>query len=155
MPLEIEHKYLVKTDLWKKVTPEKSIEIKQAYLLTDPAKTIRIRTAGEKGFMTIKGKTVNAGRPEFEYEIPYADSIDLIRNFCSEPIEKIRHYVTVESKVWEVDEFQGLNVGLVIAEIELQSETEEYKKPEWVDKDVTQDARYANSNLSKKPFTTW
>jgi len=152
---EIEHKYLVNADIWKKIKPDKSIEIKQAYLNTDPTKTIRIRTAGQKGFITIKGKTVNASRPEYEYEIPYADAVDLINNFCTETIDKIRHYVSFNGKVWEVDEFKGLNRGLVVAEIELKTETEEYAKPDWVGLDVSKDVRYANSSLSKKPFTSW
>jgi CYTH domain-containing protein len=155
MATEIEHKYLVIKDIWEKVIPDKSVEIKQAYLLTDPEKTIRIRTKGNSGFITIKGKSIGASRLEFEYEIPIEDANDLINKFCSNLIEKTRHLVIHEKHTWEVDEFKGLNAGLIVAEIELNSEDEHYSIPNWIDKNVTDDLRYANSNLSIKPFTTW
>jgi len=155
MPIETEHKYLINHELWQQIIPNKSVQIKQAYLLTDPNKTIRIRTAGNAGFITIKGKTIGASRPEFEYEIPIEEANQLIESFCSELIEKTRYYVVHENKTWEVDVFEGMNVGLIVAEIELDDEDEEYKKPNWVTQNVTDDRRYANSNLSLKPFTTW
>jgi adenylate cyclase len=155
MATEIEHKYLVNTDIWKNIIPDKSVEIRQAYLQTDPEKTIRIRTKGKSGFITIKGKTVGASRLEFEYEIPIADANELINKFCSNLIEKTRHIVIHDNKTWEVDEFKGLNEGLIVAEIELTSEDEKYLIPNWVDKNVTDDLRYANSNLTIKPFKTW
>ena len=155
MPIETEHKYLINHELWQQIIPNKSVQIKQAYLLTDPNKTIRIRTAGNAGFITIKGKTIGASRPEFEYEIPIEEANQLIESFCSELIEKTRYYVVHENKTWEVDVFEGMNTGLIIAEIELVDEHEEYTKPNWVTQNVTDDRRYANSNLSLKPFTTW
>ena len=155
MATEIEHKYLVIKDIWKKVIPNKSVEIKQAYLLTDPEKTIRVRTKGNSGFITIKGKSTGASRLEFEYEIPIEDAIELINKFCSNLIEKTRHIVIHDDNTWEVDEFKGLNEGLIVAEIELTSEDEKYSIPNWIDKNVTEDLRYANSNLTIKPFTTW
>ena len=155
MPIETEHKYLVNYELWQQIIPNKSVHIKQAYLLTDPNKTIRIRTAVNAGFFTIKGKTISASRPEFEYEIPIEEANQLIENFCSELIEKTRHYVVQENKTWEVDVFEGMNAGLIIAEIELVDEHEEYTKPNWVTQNVTDDPQYFNSNLSLKPFTTW
>lgn len=155
MAIEIEHKYLVKKDLWKQIVPDKSVEVKQAYLLTDPTKTIRVRTKDDKGYITIKGKAIGASRSEFEYEIPVTDANELISNFSSNLIEKIRHYVTFENKLWEVDEFKGSNSGLIVAEIELTSENEKYSIPEWVSENVTDDHNYANSNLSIRPYTTW
>lgn len=155
MATEIEHKYLVNKELWLQVVPDKSIEIKQGYLLTDPNKTIRVRTKGQVGYITIKGKTTGASRPEFEYEIPLADANQLIANFCSNVIEKTRHYVFYKNNTWEVDVFDGLNQGLIVAEIELNSEEELYQKPDWATINVTDDAKYANSNLSIKPFSTW
>lgn len=155
MATEIEHKYLVNTELWLQVVPDKSVEIKQGYLLTDPNKTIRVRTKGQIGFITIKGKNIGASRPEFEYEIPLADANQLIANFCSNVIEKTRHYVFYKNNTWEVDVFDGLNQGLIVAEIELNSEEELYQKPDWLTKNVTDDTQYANSNLSIKPFSTW
>jgi adenylate cyclase len=155
MATEIEHKYLIIAEAWKEVLPMKSVEIKQGYLLTDPDKTIRVRTKGEYGYITIKGKTSGASRLEFEYEIPLEDANELIRKFCSNLVEKVRHIVLHENKTWEVDEFKGLNEGLMIAEVELESEGEEYKVPQWASKNVTEDVRYANSNLALKPFTSW
>jgi adenylate cyclase len=155
MATEIEHKYLVNLDVWKNIIPEQSIEIRQAYLQTDPAKTIRIRTMGKSGYITIKGMAVGASRPEFEYEIPIAEANELINKFCSDLIEKTRHIVIHDNSTWEVDEFKGLNEGLIVAEIELTSEAEKYSIPNWVDKNVTDDLKYANSNLTIKPFKTW
>lgn len=155
MIIEIEHKYLVKHELWKQIVPDKSVPIKQAYLSKDPEKTIRIRVAGEQGFITIKGKTVGAGRPEYEYEIPLEEASDLIGKFCNNLIEKTRHYVLYENKTWEVDVFEGLNTGLIVAEIELNSEDEQYEKPHWIDRDVTTDRKYANSNLVVNPYSNW
>lgn len=155
MATEIEHKYLLKSDAWINVIPDKSYEIRQGYLTKDPINTIRVRTKGDKGYLTIKGKTVGSSRSEYEYEIPYSDALELLRDFCTGLIEKTRHLVTVENKLWEVDEFHGLNAGLFIAEIELADENEIYSKPEWVGENVTNDSRYANSNLAIKPFNAW
>lgn len=155
MPLEIEHKYLVNPEAWAKVVPYKSVSLQQAYLLTDPEKTIRVRTMNEEAYLTIKGKSQGASRAEYEYGIPIAEARELILHFGSKPVEKTRHYVQVEGKTWEVDEFKGANEGLLVAEIELQSEEESYVLPEWAELNVTQDQRYANSNLSIKPFSTW
>jgi CYTH domain-containing protein len=124
-------------------------------LLTNPDKTIRVRTKGNNGYITIKGKTVGASRPEFEYEIPIADANELIDSFCANLIEKTRHIVIHDNKTWEIDEFKDLNEGLIVAEIELTSEDEKYSIPNWVDKNVTDDLRYANSNLTIKPYKTW
>ena len=155
MATEIEHKYLVIKDIWKKIIPNKSVEIRQAYLLTDPEKTIRVRTKGNSGFITIKGKSNGSSRLEFEYEIPIEDANELINKFCSNLIEKTRHIVIHDNNTWEVDEFKGLNAGLIVAEIELASEDEKYSIPNWIDKNVTENIRYANSNLSINPFMTW
>jgi adenylate cyclase len=155
MLIEIEHKYLIIQSEWEKIVPEKSEIIKQAYLHSDPDKTIRIRTKGAKGFITIKGKTKGTSRPEYEYEIPLEDANELIRNFTKQLIEKTRHYILFEGKLWEVDVFEGENKGLIVAEIELQSETETYSIPHWIGENVTSDKRYANSNLAKHPFRNW
>lgn len=155
MAVEIEHKYLLKKELWKEVVPYKSVNVKQAYILTDPEKTIRVRTTGDKAFITIKGKSMGASRLEFEYEIPLKDARELICHFSTNLIEKTRHYVIVDGKTWEVDEFSGNNAGLFIAEIELLHEDEVYTLPAWIDVNVTSDNRYANSNLALKPFTSW
>ncbi len=155
MPTEIEHKYLIKIEEWIKEHPHKSEKIIQAYLSTDPLKTIRVRTKGGKAYFTIKGKTKGASRLEYEYEIPFEDAQELIKNFGENLIEKTRHYINFENKLWEVDEFSGLNEGLFIAEIELQNEEEKYNLPNWIAEDITTNTKYANSNLSLNPFKNW
>jgi adenylate cyclase len=155
MAVEIEHKYLVHIDLWRKATSHASVRITQAYMLTDPNKTIRVRTMGTTAFITIKGKTIGASRAEFEYEIPLGDAQELIAQFCHNCIDKTRHYVNYENKLWEVDEFHGENQGLIVAEIELNTETETYTLPNWVGENVTTDMRYTNAKLSVTPYTAW
>ncbi len=155
MATEIEHKYLIIKEHWKVVVPDQSIRIRQGYLLTDPEKTIRVRTKGDKGYLTVKGKSSGSSRPEFEYEIPLADAEELLDKFCSSLVEKTRHLVLHDNKTWEVDEFFGLNEGLIVAEIELTHEKEVYLTPHWVGQNVTNNSQYANSNLSLRPFTTW
>ncbi len=155
MPLEIEHKYIVNKSEWLKLKPENSLTIKQAYLSTDPEKTIRLRTLGNSAFITIKGKTTNAVRKEYEYEIPISEANEMIELFGENVIEKTRHYIHYQDHLWEVDEFFGLNDGLMIAEIELTSVDEIYTIPAWVAQNVTEDAKYYNSYLIKRPYSTW
>ena len=152
MALEIEHKYLVDNALWKNITPQKSAHIAQAYLCIEPKSTIRIRIKDTQAFLTIKSKSIEDTRDEFEYEIPLSDAQHMMKNMCSNAIEKIRHYYTYEGKLWEVDEFKGDNEGLIIAEIELNKADEDYLIPNWAIKNVSSDRNYANSNLTKKPF---
>jgi CYTH domain-containing protein len=155
MPLEIEKKYLIKKELWKNEKPFKSILIRQAYLLTDPQKTIRVRVTDTEGFLTIKGATAGISRQEYEYEIPVTDAQKLIDNFTTSLVEKIRHYINYDNKLWEVDEFKGDNEGLFVAEIELNSEDEKYELPSWIGEEVTSDRRYSNSNLIMSPYKSW
>lgn len=155
MPIETEHKYLVNKERWSKIIPQQSYEISQGYLYSDKEKTIRVRTKGEKGFITVKGKTVNASRLEYEYEIPLNEAKEMVNTLCGNVIEKTRHILSFEGKIWEVDEFKGLNAGLMVAEIELTHEDEEYHLPDWIEKNVTDDIRFANSNLAIKPFSLW
>lgn len=155
MPLEIEHKYIVNKIEWAKTKPENSLAIKQAYLSNDPEKTIRVRTLGTSAFITIKGKTSNAVRKEFEYEIPINEALEMIALFGENVIEKTRHYIHHENHLWEVDQFFGLNDGLLVAEVELAREDEPYAIPAWASQDVTDDERYYNSYLIKHPYSTW
>lgn len=155
MAIEIEHKYLVSASAWGKITDTEPVQIRQGYLQTEPDKTIRVRTKANQGFITVKGKTKGASRLEFEYEIPIADANELLDKFCSNLIEKMRHYVIHNGKTWEVDVFSGLNAGLIVAEIELTSEEETYTLPSWVTENVTNDVKYANSNLAIMPFAKW
>lgn len=153
MPLEIEHKYLVRKDLWYAVQKPPGVDIRQGYLLTDPNKTIRVRTTGTEAYLTIKGASHDASRGEYEYPIPLADADELLR-LCSSPlIEKVRYRIEYAGKTWEVDEFFGENEGLILAEIELVSTGEKYEKPSWVGEEVTGDKRYYNAYLAQHPFS--
>lgn len=155
MAIETEFKFLVHKDLWNQVIPNKSLDIRQGYLYSDENKTVRVRTKGEKGYLTIKGKTSGASRPEYEYEIPLDEAIELLNLFCPERIEKTRHEILFAGNKWEVDVFQGANEGLIVAELEVESETDAFEKPSWIGENVTDDSRYANSNLIKNPFVKW
>ncbi|WP_036301968.1 CYTH domain-containing protein [Methylotenera sp. L2L1] len=152
MALEIERKFLVIGNEWQLAA---GVKFSQGYLNRDKNRTVRVRVAGEQGFLTIKGATHGATRTEFEYEIPLADAESLL-DLCERPIiQKIRRICDYKGFKWEVDEFQGENSGLVVAEIELQSETQSFEKPSWIGKEVTDDPRYYNSNLAQHPYTTW
>lgn len=155
MPTETEHKYLVTNNAWREIQPLKTVQIRQGYLSIEPGKTIRVRTAGNKGYITIKGKAISATRPEYEYEIPVKDANELLTIFCKDPVEKTRYYIEFKNKTWEVDVYEGLNKGLMVAEIELTHETEIYDRPEWLGPDVTHDHRYSNASLSVNPFIAW
>jgi adenylate cyclase len=151
---EIERKFLVTSDAWRETA--EGTTYRQGFLSTEPERTVRVRLAGSRGTITVKGKNVGARRAEFEYEIPAADAERLLDTLCKRPlIEKVRHTLAVGSHTWEIDVFEGENVGLVVAEIELGSEGEAFDKPEWVGEEVTDDPRYFNSNLVAKPYRTW
>jgi adenylate cyclase len=151
--IEIERKFLVKTENFPK-SGNKTI-LKQGYLSVDPERVVRVRIEENLAWITIKGKMKIFSRPEFEYEIPVEDAENLLLLSVNPPIEKIRHRITIEGMLWEVDEFLALNQGLLLAEIELESETQEISLPEWVGEEVTSDPRYFNSWLSVHPYTTW
>ncbi|SOD99054.1 CYTH domain-containing protein [Spirosoma fluviale] len=154
MGIEIERKYLVKGNDWKK--PEKGQLYQQGYLSSHPDRTVRVRTVNDKGYLTIKGKTVGASRSEYEYPIPYADAQAMLDQLCEKPvITKIRYRIDHEGLVWEIDEFQGENLGLVVAEVELTDEQQTVVLPDWVDREVTAEAPYYNANLIKHPFSQW
>jgi len=156
MPQEIERKFLVSSDEYKSQAV-RSYQIKQGYLCKVPERTVRIRIKAEKAFITVKGKSNESGlsRYEWEREIPVDDAIHLLQ-FC-EPciIEKTRYEVPFEDHIFEVDEFGGDNAGLVVAEIELSSENEYFKCPNWICEEVTNVKKYYNSHLSEKPFKDW
>ncbi len=155
MPTEIERKFLVNRTLWAMVQPDESATVRQGYLHSDNVKTIRVRTMGNKGFITIKGKTTGISRAEYEYGIPFDEATLMLDSFAGNIIEKTRHYVQHEGKTWEVDEFGGDNAGLWVAEIELTSEDDVFAKPTWAGEEVTHDYRYSNSSLAKNPFMNW
>ena len=153
MGKEIERKYLVKGEAWKELG--KGVLYRQGYLNSLKERVVRARTMGPKAALTIKGITVGATRLEFEYEIPMDDCNQLL-DLCEQPIiEKTRYKIPFGGLIWEVDEFHGVNDGLVVAECELESEDQSIDKPEWIGDEVTGDSRYFNSNLIANPFTAW
>ncbi|TPD73679.1 CYTH domain-containing protein [Flavobacterium microcysteis] len=154
--LEIERKFLVKSDQFKSLAFTKN-HIAQGYLNSHPERTVRIRIKGESGFLTIKGKGNESGvsRFEWETEIPLIEAKHLIQLCEKGVIDKIRYEVQSGSHIFEVDEFFGENEGLVIAEIELKSEDESFEKPDWLGNEVTNDERYYNAFLSHHPYKSW
>ena len=154
MAKEIERKFLVVGDAWRELA--KGTHYRQGYLNSIKERTVRIRTIDDKAFMTVKGPTVGVTRMEFEYEIPYNDCVEMLTHLAEQPIiEKARYKVPYNGLVWEIDEFFGVNEGLIVAEVELQTEDQQFEKPEWVGEEVSGDPRYFNSNLVNNPYTTW
>lgn len=154
MGIEIERKFLVKGDGWKILGDR--VSIRQGYLSSHPDRIVRVRIQGNLAILTIKGRTKNFTRNEWEYPIPLEDAQHFLLDLCERPIiEKIRHRISYEGMLWEVDEFLGKNIGLVVAEIELLKEDQVFAKPDWVGDEVTHDSRYANANLLRHPFAEW
>ena len=154
MAKEIERKFLVRGNTWRGQDGGK--RYRQGYLSIVKERTVRVRTTGDKGFITIKGMSVGATRSEYEYEIPLADANEMLDRLCERPlIEKTRYRVSHEDLVWEIDEFEGDNRGLIIAEAELKDETQSVTLPGWIGQGVTDDPRYFNANLVANPFSKW
>jgi len=153
--IEIERKFLVDAGKWQQADKPEGILYRQGYLMSEKHCTIRVRIAGGRAFMTIKGASSGISRAEYEYEIPVADASQMLDNLAVSEISKTRFAVPFEGKLWEVDVFLGDNAGLIIAEIELQSEDERFEKPEWVTEEVSSDLRYYNSKLSVNPYKNW
>ncbi|NTW25470.1 MAG: CYTH domain-containing protein [Lentimicrobium sp.] len=154
MALEIEHKFLVNSTAYRSLA--KPVLYRQGYLAVLPDKIVRVRTVGETGFITVKFRVSQLTRKEFEYEIPVSDTMEMLDGMCIGPIvEKYRYTIDYKNFIWEVDEFLGDNTGLIVAEIEVDTEGQQFEKPDWVGEEVTHNPRYLNSNLSKHPFNTW
>ena len=152
MAKEIERKFRVKEGPWRNAI---GTRYRQGYLNSVKERVVRVRTVNDKGYLTIKGLTVGASRLEFEYEIPLQDA-DRLLEICEKPlIEKTRFKVEEGGFVWEIDEFFGDNQGLIVAEVELESEDQDFPKPDWVLEEVTGDPRYFNSNLINNPYKMW
>ncbi len=154
MGTEIERKFLVTDDSWRQIA--KGVRYVQGYLSRDRERTVRIRTAGGKGYVTIKGASRGIARSEYEYDIPHDDARRILAELCDRPlIEKVRYRIPYGGLVWEVDDFAGENKGLIVAEVELEREDQTIRKPPWVGKEVSNDPRYGNSNLVENPFAQW
>ncbi len=154
MGQEIERKFLLRNDGWRALA--QGTLYRQGYLNSAKERTVRIRTIGERAFLTIKGITYGATRAEYEYPIPLADCNAMLDTLAEKPvIEKKRYKIRQGDFTWEIDEFFGDNAGLIVAEIELQNEDQAFAKPDWVGDEVTADPRYFNSNLVRNPYTKW
>lgn len=150
---EIERKFLVKTSLFP--ASSHTVIMRQGYLSVDPERVVRVRVEREKAWLTIKGRMAGITRPEWEYDIPVSEALEMLKLSIYAPIEKIRHRVQVGNHLWEVDEFLGSNAGLWLAEIELDDESEPFDTPAWLGMEVTNDRRYYNSQLSQNPWSQW
>lgn len=155
MATEIERKFLVLNDDWRGIV-ESDMQIIQAYLASNEFSSTRIRIQGDKANINIKSATLGITRTEFEYAIPVDDAQLMIDDLCIKPvIEKTRYIVKHMQHRWEIDVFSGDNKGLIVAEIELSSPDETFEKPSWIGEEVSNDARYYNVCLVKKPYKTW
>jgi adenylate cyclase len=155
MALEIERKFLVTSSAWRAQARSREL-LRQGYLESAERSSIRVRTTGDRAWLNIKAKRSGMTRLEFEYPIPLADADEILSELCKGPrVEKYRHRVAVGAHTWEVDEFLGANQGLVVAEIELSDEAEQFERPAWLGEEVTQDERYYNFNLAKRPYMEW
>jgi adenylate cyclase len=152
MATEIERKFLVHGAEWRQAP---GVPFNQGYLNRDKERTVRVRIAGEKAFLTIKGVSRGPSRAEFEYEIPLVDARELLKLSDGPVVEKTRYLVVHDGSKWEVDEFHGDNAGLVIAEIELTSEDQPFTRPPWLGNEVTHESRYFNSSLATHPYSQW
>lgn len=155
MGVEIERKFLVNKTIWQEINKPTPKFIRQGYLFSNQQKAVRVRIANDKAFLTIKGSVSETTRLEFEYAIPLEDAQQLLDTLSEHEIAKKRYEIPVGKHIWEVDVFEKKNEGLIVAEIELSSELETFEKPLWIGEEVTQDARYLNTNLAIHPFVTW
>lgn len=155
MGLEIERKFLLKNDSWRDQVSSSTI-MRQGYLAPLDTSSVRVRIEGDKANLNIKSATIGIRRTEYEYAIPLEDATEMLDQLCPKPqVHKTRYIVVVGSHVWEIDEFYDENQGLMVAELELADENEDFVKPDWVGEEVSDDPRYYNVNLANKPFKYW
>lgn len=155
MAIEIERKFLIVSDEWRQQV-SKSVAFHQGYLSNNKEASVRVRIEGDQANINIKGMTIGASRPEYEYAIPVVEAKEMLQNLCAQPqIEKTRHYIELDGKTWELDEFHGDNLGLIVAEVELEHVDEVFTHPNWLGKEVTEEVQYYNVMLTKNPFSQW
>ena len=155
MAVEIERKYLVKNDSWRDGV-EAQARIMQGYLANDDNASVRVRVKGDAAFLTIKGATSGISRSEYEYRIPVEDAESMLQELAIFPaIDKVRYSVRVGGHLWDLDLFSGENEGLVMAEVELGAEDEDFQVPDWAGEEVSGDSRYYNVNLAQMPYKSW
>lgn len=154
--MEIERKFIVNKILWQELhNPVNATFIQQAYLSTDPKCSVRIRVTDSKALITIKGETKGISREEFEYSVPLHDGLEIMQLAGTPVLIKRRYVISYQGYNWEVDEFHGDNEGLILAEVELDADTENPEWPDWIDKEVTGDPRYFNLQLAINPINHW
>jgi adenylate cyclase len=155
MAIEIEHKFLLASNDWREHV-SRSIKYQQGYLSSQATSSIRVRISSDRAWLNLKSATIGTHRLEYEYEIPLQDANEILNNLCRKPlIEKNRHIVIHDGNTWEIDEFEGDNRGLIIAEIELAEIGKAFSKPHWLGEEVTHDLRYYNNNLAEYPYSAW
>lgn len=155
MPLEIERKFLVIGDAWR-THVDRAVEMRQGYLSGgDGRASVRVRIEGAHANLNIKAAVVGSARAEYEYGIPLDEAREMLAGLCVGRIEKIRHYVPRDGRVWEIDEFLGDNAGLVVAEIELSSVDDVFEQPDWVGRELTDERRWYNHALALRPYAQW
>lgn len=155
MAVEIERKFLVRNTDWQQEC-EASKEFIQGYLVGSAQASVRVRIEGDMAYLNIKSATLGVRRTEYEYAIPPADAREMLKTLCRQPlIEKTRYYVRKDDLCWEIDVFKGQNEGLVVAEVELTSENQQFDKPAWLGDEVSHDPRYYNVNLIEHPYRNW
>lgn len=155
MGVEIERKFLVQNDTWRAQITRSEV-MRQGYLISDEINSIRVRIGGEQAKLNIKSAVVGISRTEFEYPIPLTDAKIMLASLCRGPlVEKTRYWVPVGNHEWEIDVFSGENSGLIVAELELNSEQETFERPIWLGAEVTEDKRYYNSYLVLHPYQSW
>jgi adenylate cyclase len=155
MATEIERKFLVVNDGWRGAVQRRA-RYRQGYLASGPASSVRIRTSEDGAWLNIKGATLGVRRSEYEYPIPLTDADEMLDELCDGAlIEKTRYFVEHQGKIWEIDVFDGANDGLVVAEIELDSEDEAFARPDWLGEEVSHDRRYYNVSLVNHPYSSW
>lgn len=150
---EIERKFLIDEKRWK--PKDKGYKIVQGYLSVDPERVVRVRISDEKAFITIKGKPNGIVRTELEYEILKNEAEVLMKMCLNSVVEKTRYKERFGDLTWEIDIFEGKNKGLILAEVELESENQQIELPDWATQEVSSDTRYFNSWLSRKPYSEW
>jgi adenylate cyclase len=154
MPREIERKFLVASDAWR-VLAHRRQRMSQGYLASDERISVRVRVAGAESWLNIKSGGLVASRAEYEYPIPVVEAHELLRLAVGPIVDKTRHFVGNGDVEWEVDEFHGANSGLVVAEIELDTEDQEFPRPSWIGIEVTHLKRYYNVCLVNHPYAAW
>lgn len=160
MAIEIERKFLVLNDSWR-AAADTGVQLKQGYLSRvtggdSVRSSVRVRTEGRLAFLNIKSATLGIRRQEYEYALPLVDAEEMLESLCiSAIVEKTRYHVRVDAHVWEIDVFAGANVGLIVAEIELNNEDEDFVRPDWLGAEVSADPRYYNVCLADRPYCSW